>query len=261
MARTRGALPPGRRLPADPPDPRRWPGRATSSATAACTSPTTSSTRASASRATPTRSARTARPGWEDRDGMARPHVRDLRLRRRDREPALHDRHLHRPGARPHDGGQDRRHDGRAVGQPAAPRRRRRLEQGGVRPDRTGLRHPRQAPRRDDRRPPRPVARRVGRVPRRLLRRPGVPDGARPHRAGADHRRRPLPGRAAAHRRRCATAGSPPAPTARRRRGSTSPSCARRSRRPAATRRASASTCRSTSGRASTCTAASPTPA
>ena len=35
-------------------------------------------------------------------------------------------------------------------------------------------------------------ARRLGRVPRRLLRRPGVPDGALAHRAGAVHRRRPL---------------------------------------------------------------------
>ena len=39
--------------------------------------------------------------------------------------------------------------------------------------------------------------RRVGRVPRRLLRRPRMPDGARAHRAGAVHLRRPLPRRAA----------------------------------------------------------------
>ena len=50
------------------------------------------------------------------------------------------------------------------------------LVQGGVRPDRAGLRLPRPAPERDDRRPARPVARRVGRVPRRLLRRARVPD-------------------------------------------------------------------------------------
>ena len=40
------------------------------------------------------------------------------------------------PAARPHDGGQVGRHRGRPVGQPAAPRRRRGLVQGGVRPDR-----------------------------------------------------------------------------------------------------------------------------
>ena len=59
------------------------------------------------------------------------------------------------PAARPDDGGQVGRHDRRAVGQPPAARRRRRLVQGGVRPDRAGLRHPGQAPGRDDRRPAR----------------------------------------------------------------------------------------------------------
>ena len=201
------------------------------------------------------------RPGLGGPHRLARPHVRHCSLCGRNGEPALHHRHLHRPAAGPHDGGQDRRHDRRPVGQPAAPRHRRRLEQGGVRPDGPGLRQPRQAPRRNDRRPARPVARRLGRVPRRLLRRPGVPDGARPHRAGAVHLRRPLPRRAAAHRRavrrldrrrRLQRGGGLDAPRRAARRAA---------RRPDATRTASPSTCRSTSGRASTSTAASPTPA
>ena len=46
-------------------------------------------------------------PGWEDHTPWPDPMCGDFRLRRRHREPALHHRHLHRPAARPHDGGQD----------------------------------------------------------------------------------------------------------------------------------------------------------
>ena len=77
---------------------------------------------------------------------------------------------------------------------------------------------------------------------------PGVPDGARPHRAGARSSAAATPPSPCGARPRCATAGSRPAPTARRRRGCTSPSCTTRSRRPGGTRRTSPSTCRSTSG-------------
>ena len=62
-----------RRLPARPARSSRWPGPATSWATAACTSRTTSSTRGSWSRATPTRPARTAhRAGTTTRRGPTR---------------------------------------------------------------------------------------------------------------------------------------------------------------------------------------------
>ena len=57
-----GALPPGHLLPADTPGDPAGSGPPTSWATAACTSPTICSTHASSSRATPTRPARTARP-------------------------------------------------------------------------------------------------------------------------------------------------------------------------------------------------------
>ena len=138
-------------------------------------------------------------PFWEKQTEWPDPMCLISALGRGDQQSDVHHRHLHRAGPGPDHRGQVGRHRRGAVPRPGQAGGGSRVVRGGVRPDRAGLPHPRQAAERHDPRPSGAVAGRLGRVPRDPLRRAPVPDeplaeAAHPHPRRRGLRRRPASG-------------------------------------------------------------------